>query len=326
MADFPTSPLKRTLRIVFFGTPEFATVCLDSLVESQHEVIGVVTAPDRRSGRGQKIQQSAVKSAAVAHGLPCLQPANLKTPEFNEALAAWEADVYVVVAFRMLPRIVWEAPQFGTINLHASLLPQLRGAAPIQWAIMHGLNESGVSTFSLQHAIDTGDVLLQSKVTIEESDNAGTLYEKLLIHGKALLLKTLDSLLAGELMPQPQLSVKPRLEAPKLCRENTLINWHETTDNVLNKIRGLYPIPKSWTPSPIGDIKVLKAHSIDPTVALPRDAQPGTVEVIRDALVVRCSDGWIGIDELIPPGKGRMSGIAWSNGLQTPVTQIGDQA
>ncbi|MAI22661.1 MAG: methionyl-tRNA formyltransferase [Crocinitomicaceae bacterium] len=326
MADFPTSPLKRTLRIVFFGTPEFATVCLDSLVESQHEVIGVVTAPDRRSGRGQKIQQSAVKSAAVAHGLPCLQPANLKTSEFNEALAAWEADVYVVVAFRMLPRIVWEAPEFGTINLHASLLPQLRGAAPIQWAIMHGLNESGVSTFSLQHAIDTGDVLLQSKVTIEDSDNAGTLYEKLLIHGKALLLKTLDSLLAGELMPQPQLSVKPRLAAPKLCRENTLINWHETTDNVLNKIRGLYPIPKSWTPSPIGDIKVLKAHSIDPTVALPRDAQPGTVEVIRDALVVRCSDGWIGIDELIPPGKGRMSGIAWSNGLQTPVTQIGDQA
>ena len=325
MADFPTSPLNRTLRIVFFGTPEFAAVCLDSLVESQHEVIGVVTAPDRRSGRGQKIQQSAVKSAAEAHALPYLQPANLKKSEFNEALAAWEADLYVVVAFRMLPRIVWEAPEFGTFNLHASLLPQLRGAAPIQWAIMHGLSESGVSTFSLQHAIDTGDVLMQSKVTIEDSDNAGTLYQKLLTHGKALLLKTLDSLVAGELMPQPQLSVKPRLEAPKLSRKNTLIEWNETTDNVLNKIRGLYPIPKSWTPSPIGDIKVLKAHSIDPTIALPRDAQPGTVEVIRDALVVRCSNGWIGIDELIPPGKGRMSGIAWSNGLQTPVTQIGAQ-
>ena len=167
MAVFPTSALNRTLRVAFFGTPDpFAAVCLDSLVASPHNVVGVVTAPDRRSGRGQKIQPSAVKTAAEAHSLPLLQPSNLKNPDFNEALAAWEADVFIVVAFRMLPRVVWNAPEFGTINLHASLLPQLRGAAPIQWAIINGLAESGVSTFSLQQAIDTGDILLQERVAI----------------------------------------------------------------------------------------------------------------------------------------------------------------
>ena len=242
MAVFPTSELNRTLRVVFFGTPEFAAVCLDSLVASRHEVVGVVTAPDRRSGRGHKIQPSAVKISAAAHGLPLLQPNNLKDPEFNEPLAAWGADVFIVVAFRMLPQVVWDAPEFGTINLHASLLPQLRGAAPIQWAIIHGLAESGVSTFSLQHAIDTGAVLLQERVAIDKSDDAGILYEKLLNSGKVLLVETLDRLVAGELQARPQVSANPRFEAPKLNRENTSIDWIESTDNVLNKIRGLHPL------------------------------------------------------------------------------------
>jgi methionyl-tRNA formyltransferase len=325
MAEFPTSPLQRSLRIVFFGTPEFAAACLDELAGSQHEIAGVVTAPDRRSGRGQHIQPSAVKTAAEARGLPLLQPTNLKSPAFNASLAAWEADVYLVVAFRMLPRIVWDAPEFGTINLHASLLPQLRGAAPIQWAIIHGLKRSGVSTFSLQHAIDTGDVLLQKEVTIDEMDDAGALYSKLLEHGKALLVRTLDELVEGRLTPQPQRTDVFCLEAPKLTRENTSIDWSQNTVNVLNKIRGLHPSPKAWTASPIGDIKILKAHFF-PTFEHADDAQPGSVASVKGVLAVRCSDGWIGIDALIPPGKGRMSGQAWSNGLHSPVARFGDQA
>lgn len=326
MAVFPRSELNRTLRVAFFGTPEFAATCLDSLVESHHDVVGVVTAPDRRSGRGQKIQPSAVKISAEAHGLPLLQPSNLKNPEFNEAVAAWEADVFIVVAFRMLPQVVWDAPEFGTINLHASLLPQLRGAAPIQWAIIHGLAESGVSTFSLQHAIDTGDVLLQERVAIDKDDDAGTLYGKLLSSGKTLLVETLDRLVAGELESRPQSSEHPRLEAPKLNRENTSIDWSEPSDNVLNKIRGLCPFPRAWTASPYGDIKVLKAHSMDPAVVPSQDTLPGDTVLVKGVLAVRCSDGWIGIDELIPPGKGRMSGFAWSNGLQTPLSCLGNQA
>lgn len=326
MAVFPTSELDRTLRVAFFGTPEFAATCLDALVESHHDVVGVVTAPDRRSGRGQKVQPSAVKISAEAHGLPVLQPSNLKNPEFSEALAAWKADVFIVVAFRMLPQVVWDAPEFGTINLHASLLPQLRGAAPIQWAIIHGLAESGVSTFSLQHTIDTGDVLLQERVAIDKDDDAGTLYGNLLNSGKVLLVKTLDRLVAGELEPSPQSSENLRLNAPKLKRENTSVDWSETADNVLNKIRGLHPFPKAWTASPHGDIKVLKAHFMDPATAPSKDAQPGDTALVKGVLAVRCCDGWIGIDELIPPGKGRMSGFAWSNGLQTPLSRLGIQA
>ncbi len=326
MADFPTSPLNSKLRIVFFGTPEFAAVCLESLLESKHCVVGVVTAPDRRSGRGQKIKLSAVKSVADANGLPVLQPAKLKNPDFNRKLLGWRADVFIVVAFRMLPRMVWNAPKFGTINLHASMLPQLRGAAPIHWAIIYGLRASGVSTFSLNDSIDTGDVLLQDKVAIDKMDDAGILYEKLLGQGKKLLVKTVDYLVAGELTPRPQLSDGPWLTAPKLNRENTLINWSQSTYNVLNRIKGLYPFPKAWTTSPFGVIKILHAHSIQRIVELPYETQPGTLALVHSTFAVRCSDGWIAIDELIPPGKGRMSGKAWMNGLKKPLTRLGNQA
>ena len=197
---------------------------------------------------------------------------------------------------------------------------------PIQWAIIHGLAESGVSTFSLQHAIDTGDVLLRERVAIDKADDAGALYGKLLNSGKALLVETVDRLVTGDLQPRPQASENPQLEAPKLNRENTSIDWSESTDIVLNKIRGLHPFPKAWTVSPHGDIKVLKAHAIDPASVSSPEAQPGDTALVNGVLAVRCSDGWIGIDELIPPGKGRMSGFAWSNGLQTPLSHLGIQA
>ena len=326
MSTFPTSPLEQKLRVAFFGTPEFAATCLETLCESEHEVVGVVTAPDRRAGRGQKVQASAVKNAALDRGLPILQPTNLKAPEFNTALAEWKADVFIVVAFRMLPEMVWNAPQYGTINLHASLLPQLRGAAPIQWALIHGLPESGVTTFSLQHAIDTGDILLQERVPITSQHDAGRLYRDLLEVGKGLIVKTLDRLVAGELTQRPQAEVSPaesRLEAPKLNKENTSIEWGQSTLKVIDKIRGLHPFPKAWTTSAHGDMKILKAsavHSDDLPVA-----KPGTTAVQNGELLIGCADGWVRIDELTPPGKSKMSGRAWLNGLQSQLGHFGPQ-
>lgn len=325
MTTFPTSPLGRSLRIVFFGTPEFAASCLETLLASDHEVVGAITSPDRKSGRGQHVQPSAVKTTALDNNLPLLQPPNLKEPAFLSALSEWNADVYIVVAFRMLPQIVWNAPRFGTINLHASLLPQLRGAAPIQWAIINGLESSGVTTFSLQHQIDTGDILLQQSVPIAPHDDASHLYTKLLEAGRPLLVQTIDALAAGELKPMPQASTnvpETRIEAPKLNRENTSIDWTQSHVDVLNKVRGLNPFPKAWTPSQHGDIKLLKASLLELTAGL-ADAEPGTVVVHAKAMAVRCGDGWIQVDELIPPGKSRMSGQAWMNGLKTTVTQLG---
>jgi methionyl-tRNA formyltransferase len=255
-----------------------------------------------------------------------LQPTNLKDPTFISDVTGWEADVFIVVAFRMLPEAVWNTPQFGTINLHASLLPQLRGAAPIQWAIINGLESSGVSTFSLQHQIDTGDILLQKTVPIAPDDDAGLLYDKLLQAGSPLLVQTLDALTAGRLKPMPQGKAEQgesRLEAPKLNKENTLIKWTESTVNVINKVRGLNPFPKAWTPSAHGDLKLLKASLVSEDARLPSQVEPGTVALHAHAMVVRCSDGWIQVDALVPPGKGRMSGVAWLNGLKTEIGQLG---
>lgn len=326
MSTFPTSPLQQKLRVAFFGTPEFAATCLDTLCDSAHKVVGVVTAPDRKAGRGQKVQASAVKHVAMDKGLTILQPTNLKAPEFNARLSEWKADVFIVVAFRMLPEVVWNAPLYGTINLHASLLPQLRGAAPVQWALIHGLPESGVTTFSLQHAIDTGDILLQKHVEISSEHDAGQLYGDLLQVGKHLIVETLDRLVAGQLTQQPQSEVSTTehwLEAPKLNKENTLIDWSQGTKNVINKVRGLHPFPKAWTPSAHGDLKILKSTAVHPT-NLPIQ-KPGTPAVQDGELLIRCADGWVRIDELIPPGKGRMSGRAWLNGLQSQPGLFGAQ-
>ena len=204
MATFPTTPLDRPLRIAFLGTPEFAAVCLEALTASSHKVVGVVTAPDRPAGRGHQMHASAVKTIAQKQELPLLQPTNLKAPEFIEAFANWHVDVAIVVAFRMLPEIVWNSPPFGTINLHASLLPNLRGAAPIHRAIMAGLKETGVTTFSLEHAIDTGDVLLQDATDIDPHENTGALHDRLADLGKSLIVQTLDTLVAGNLAGVPQ--------------------------------------------------------------------------------------------------------------------------
>ena len=310
---YPTAPLHRPLRIAFLGTPEFAATCCAHLISGPHEVVGCVTAPDRPAGRGQLLQTSAVKALATAHHLPLLQPEKLRDPEFLEAYRAWRPDVAVVVAFRMLPEAVWNLPPMGTINLHASLLPQLRGAAPIQRAIMYGLKSTGVTTFALQHAIDTGAVLLAQPVGIGPDETAGSLHDRLLEAGKHLLAATLDQLAAGTLVPTPQerlLSAAPLLEAPKLFRDDCRINWHATLGRVHDHVRGLNPFPTAWTPGPDGPIKVLAGQPLpgaDPV-------RPGTWRAANGAVQVKCHDGWYEVTSLKPPGKRALSGAEWLNG------------
>lgn len=312
----PTKPLQRPIRLVFFGTPEFAAVCLEHILHSTHEVCGVVTAPDRKAGRGHRLQSSAVKELALEKSLPLLQPTNLKDDAFAESLQAWDADVFIVVAFRMLPERVWNAPTFGTINLHASLLPNLRGAAPIQWAIMHGLEETGVTTFSLQHAIDTGDILQQAKVSITQADTASSLHDKLLMRGKELIVETLDGLCEGRLKRLPQHEIplaERRLDAPKLNRENTRIDWTQSVDIVKDKIRGLSPYPKAWTTTPFGEMKIVSAAVVNDIQF--KGANPGTAIRHHQNLLLACRNGWIQIGSLIPEGKKPMEASAWLNGL-----------
>lgn len=315
---FPEHPIQKPLRVGFFGTPEFAATCLQALIDSQFNVVGAVTAPDKKAGRGQHIKQSDVKQLADIRGIQTLQPQNLKSPAFLSALNDWSCDVFIVVAFRMLPESVWNAPPYGSINLHASLLPQLRGAAPIQWAIMHGLKKTGITTFSLQHEIDAGDILMQEEIDISNDETAASLHDKLLDRGKELVIATLNHLAQGKLRPLEQKKMKPSplLSAPKLNSTNTRINWSLSAESVRLKVNALYPFPKAWTPTPFGDFKVQKVRISEKDFGLP-NADVGTSRVERNCLFIKCADGWVEILELTPPGKRAMSGGAWLNGLNT---------
>ena len=235
------------LRVIFMGTPEFAVASLQALVEHKISVVAVITAPDKPQGRGRKLGHSAVKTYAVAQKLPVLQPTNLKSPEFLKELQSYKADLQVVVAFRMLPEVVWDMPPLGTFNLHASLLPQYRGAAPINWAIINGETETGVTTFKIQHAIDTGSILFQEREPIHFDDTAGTLYERLMHRGAALVVRTVRAIAAGNYTLAPQSEEGELKEAPKLQRETCRIDWQQPAETVRNFVRGLAPYPAAWT-------------------------------------------------------------------------------
>ncbi|CAN5624148.1 methionyl-tRNA formyltransferase [soil metagenome] len=236
------------LRIVFMGTPEFAVASLHALVEASYNIVGVVTAPDKRAGRGMKMNESAVKKYATEKGLKILQPEKLKNPGFLEALKSLNADVQVVVAFRMLPELVWNMPPLGTINVHGSLLPQYRGAAPINWAIINGEQETGVTTFKLQQEIDTGNILLQDKITIGEDETAGELHDKMKEVGARLLVKTIKQLVDGTLKEIPQINITKEIKhAPKIFTETCKIDWKKSVDEIHNLIRGLSPFPGAFT-------------------------------------------------------------------------------
>lgn len=299
-------------RIVFMGTPEFAVASLDALIKAEHNVVGVITAPDKPAGRGMKMSESAVKKYAREHSLHILQPEKLKNPEFLSQLKALKADLHVVVAFRMLPEVVWNMPPMGTINVHASLLPNYRGAAPINWAIINGEKETGVTTFKLTHEIDTGNILLQQKVNIEDEDDAGTLHDKLKDAGATLLLKTIDGLINNRIAEQPQVD-NVTIHAPKLTSETARINWNEPVEKIHNLIRGLSPYPAAFT---LLNDKVFKIYRSEFKHVKPLKA-PGEFETDNKSyLRFAGPDGYIYAKNVQAEGKKRMDVAEFLRGFR----------
>jgi methionyl-tRNA formyltransferase len=287
------------------GTPEFAVPSLEILVNNGVNVVAVVTAPDKPQGRGQKVIPSPVKASALSHNIPVLQPPNLKAPDFLAELKAYEADLQVVVAFRMLPEVVWSMPRLGTFNLHASLLPQYRGAAPINWAIINGEKETGVTTFFLKHDIDTGSIIFQEKEAIHDNDNAGTVYARLMQRGAHVVLKTVKALESGSYEATPQSENAALKHAPKIFKETCEINWSQTSESVRNFIRGLSPHPTAWT---VLAGKTFKIYSASIVAHKAEPENPGAFTTDnKNYLYLKTIDGWISIDELQPEGKKRMA-------------------
>ncbi|MBA3828762.1 MAG: methionyl-tRNA formyltransferase [Taibaiella sp.] len=303
------------MRIVFFGTPGFAVGSLSSLVQSGANVVAVVTAPDKPAGRGQQMHSSAVKQFAMQQGIPVLQPLKLKDPSFIDDLASYKADLHIVVAFRMLPVAVWDMPPLGTVNVHASLLPQYRGAAPINWAIINGETETGVTTFRLKHEIDTGNILLQKTVPILPEDNAGTLHDKLMDAGAELLVSTVKGLADGTLTEVPQADVTDAIlrHAPKIFKDDTLIHWQQPVKAINDLIRGLSPNPAAYTLFDDRSMKIYQAH-YEPA---PATQEIGTHDTDHKTYFrFAAADGWIYIDELQMEGKKRMSIVDFLRGFR----------
>ena len=294
------------MRIVFFGTPDFAVESLDAIMHSSHEVAAVVTVPDRQAGRGQKVIFSNVKQYALDHQLPLLQPEKLRDTEFIDALRRIDADCFVVVAFRMLPETVWAMPRYGTFNLHASLLPRYRGAAPINWAIINGEKETGVTTFMLNHRIDEGAILLQQHTTIEPTDNAGTLHDRLAGMGRTLVIRTLDGLADGSLSQHPQTGTA--CPAPKIFKDDCRINFARRASEVVDFVRGLAPYPAATMTlsNPKGEEVVFKLYKTAAETG--PSALPGTLFCDgKEVLKIAVTDGFVRILELQMAGKKRNS-------------------
>ncbi|HEY0770404.1 MAG TPA: methionyl-tRNA formyltransferase [Sphingobacteriaceae bacterium] len=294
--------MAENLRVIFMGTPEFAVPSLKILLENKINVVAVVTAPDKPQGRGQKISFSPVKECALRYNVPVLQPTNLKSEEFITTLRSYQADLQVVVAFRMLPEVVWAMPVIGTFNLHASLLPQYRGAAPINWAIINGERETGVTTFFLQHDIDTGSIIFQETEPILPTDNAGTLYERLMNKGARLVLKTVQAIANKNYSSTPQQETSAK-HAPKIFKETCEINWNTSTTNIINFVRGLCPYPSAWATL---NGKFFKIHKVSGTSGPDKPAGELNTDS-KKYLHVKTADGWISIDELQPEGKKKMA-------------------
>ena len=293
----------KSLRIIFMGTPEFAVPSLDLLYKEGYDIAGVVTAPDKPAGRGMKLSQSEVKKYAVANNLKVFQPEKLKHPDFIEQLRKLNADLQVVVAFRMLPEVVWSMPPLGTINLHASLLPQYRGAAPINWAIINGEKETGVTTFKLQQEIDTGNILLQEKIKISDSETAGTLHDRMKILGAEVLLRTVQQLHNGTLQEHPQSHSSVLHPAPKIFAEDCKIHWDQEVAEINNFIRGLSPYPTAFT---FLNGKKLKIFSAEIEQFQGLDTPGNFITDYKSYLKFVARDGYISIKELQLEGKKRM--------------------
>lgn len=309
----------KALRIIFMGTPEFAVASLDALCKSGCSIVGVVTAPDKPGGRGMQLQQSAVKKYAVENNLVLLQPEKLKDPGFLEALRELHADLQIVVAFRMLPEIVWSMPPMGTINLHGSLLPQYRGAAPINWAVINGEDETGVTTFKLKHEIDTGDILLQESFAIEEDETAGEVHDKMKVVGAATLLKTVKHLAAGSISEVPQVSnLDPGVKlhsAPKIHTDTCRINWSQPVEVVYNLVRGLSPYPAAFT---VMNEKMLKVFSAKKEICFPAHTEGDYESDGKTFLKIACSNGYLHLIDVQMEGKKKMKIEEFLRGFRNP--------
>jgi len=304
------------LKIVFMGTPDFAVGCLDFLINSNHEIKAVITAPDRAAGRGKKIIQSEIKKYAINNSIKLLQPINLKDEKFITELKSINADIFVVVAFRMLPKTVWEIPEKGTINLHASLLPQLRGAAPIHWAIINGLSETGVTTFFINEKIDFGNIIEQSKLKINSKENTGQLYEKLKSKGSNLLVSTLKVIEKNNFKTTKQNNSEKLLIAPKLNKNNTRIDWKNSGKSIFNLIRGLSPYPSAWTKDAKSN-KILKIFDvIFHKEKNNNENLSGTILIKNNTIKLITYDGFLEVLELQLEGKKRMSNLEFINGYK----------
>lgn len=295
---------KEDLRIIFMGTPEFAVPSLEILLENGWNVAAVITAPDKPKGRGQKLIPSPVKECALKYQVPVLQPTNLKSPEFLEELKSFKADVQVVVAFRMLPEVVWNMPPMGTFNLHASLLPNYRGAAPINWAIINGEKETGITTFFLKHEIDTGSVIFQEKEPIHEEDNVGTLYKRLMTKGAQLVLKTIEAIASGNIQPKPQNEHLAKHHAPKIFKETCEIDWTKPAKDIHNLVRGLSPYPAAWTTLDGKNCKILKTKINSQEI---QGLAPGEIRSDgKTHLTFQTGEGSLSILELQMEGKKKL--------------------
>lgn len=308
---------KKDLRIIYLGTPEFATASLKALVEGGYNVVAVVTMPDKPAGRGHQVQYSDVKKYALEVGLPILQPEKLKDEAFLEELRSYHADLQIVVAFRMLPEVVWAMPRLGTFNLHASLLPQYRGAAPINWSVMNGDKETGVTTFLLKHEIDTGNLIMQERLPIGEDENVGSVHDRLMELGTSVVLKTVDRIIDCESQgialpttPQPELAeLRP---APKIFKEDCEIRFAEkTAEEIHNFVRGLSPYPAAWANLTINgqafeNVKIFKVEIVNCQITN-----------VKSDIIVPCKEGAIRILELQAPGKKRMDAKSFLNGIHS---------
>ena len=311
---------KEDLKIVFLGTPDFAVESLRRINEGGYNIVGVITMPDKPAGRGHKLLHSPVKQYAVANNLPLLQPVNLKDPQFVEELRSLGANLFIVIAFRMLPDVVWSMPELGTFNLHASLLPKYRGAAPINWAVINGDTETGVTTFFLKHEIDTGDIIRQEKIDILPTDNVGDVHDKLMMLGADLTIDTIDHIIAGDLKPIPQDELLQGVEptpAPKIFKNTCLIDWNKPAIMVHNHVRGLSPYPAAWTEMPIEGRESITMKVFE-TVIVEWDGEliPGKFTIDGGHIYVDCIDNRIEILSLQAAGKKRMPTADFLRGLK----------
>lgn len=308
---------KQSIRIIYMGTPDFAVESLRALVDGGYNVVAVVTMPDKPAGRGHQLQFSAVKQYALSVGLPVLQPERLKDELFLQELRSYSADLQIVVAFRMLPEVVWNMPRLGTFNLHASLLPQYRGAAPINWAVMNGEKETGATTFMLQHEIDTGNIILQKRISIADDENVGSVHDRLMTMGAGLVTRTVDLIIDSETnsQPLPTIPQDDSLQlkaAPKIFKDTCAIDFACSAQQVYNHIRGLSPYPSAWInqmPSSHPLAEVLKGAKVYKAITTLIPEQKGHI-------IVPCADGYIDLLELQLPGKKRMDAPALLNGLK----------